>query len=72
MFPIGDDNDHSGLAFVTVSLIALNGLAFLLEINQPTDAHVQAFITAWGVVPREDAPEWICPQRSRIRSGPRC
>ena len=53
MFPIGDDNEHSGLAFVTISLIALNGLSFLLEINQPSDAHVQAFITAWGVVPRE-------------------
>ena len=53
MFPIGDDNEHSGLAFVTIGLIALNGLAFLLEISQPSDAHVQAFITAWGVVPRE-------------------
>jgi membrane associated rhomboid family serine protease len=53
MFPIGDENDHSGIAFVTISVLALNVLAFLFEINRPSEAHVQAFITAWGVVPRE-------------------
>jgi membrane associated rhomboid family serine protease len=52
MLPIGDDNDHAGLAFVTMALIGLNVLAFLVEINRPAEA-VQAFITAWGVVPRE-------------------
>jgi membrane associated rhomboid family serine protease len=53
MFPIGDENEHSGVAFVTIGVIAINVLAFFFEINRPTDAHVQAFITAWGVVPRE-------------------
>jgi len=54
MFPIGDENEQdTGLAYVTLAFIALNVLAFLFEINRPTDAAVQAFITAWGVVPRE-------------------
>jgi rhomboid family protein len=52
MFPIGDENDHAGIAFVTIALILLNVLAFLNEINRPAEA-VQAFIFAWGVVPRE-------------------
>jgi len=54
MFPIGDDNEHSGIAFVTIALIVLNVVAFLNEINRPEQA-VQAFIFAWGVVPREYA-----------------
>ncbi len=54
MFPIGDENERgSGVAFVTMGLIALNVLAFLFEINQPTEAALQSFIEAWGVVPRE-------------------
>lgn len=52
MLPIGDDNDHAGLAWVTMGLIALNGLAFLNEINR-TEGALQAFIFQWGVVPRE-------------------
>lgn len=54
MFPIGDENEQSGVAFVTIALIALNVIAFLVEINRPEDA-VQAFIMSWGVVPREYA-----------------
>jgi membrane associated rhomboid family serine protease len=54
MFPIGDDNEEgAGIAYVSMAFIALNVLAFLLEINRPSDQAVQAFITAWGVVPRE-------------------
>jgi membrane associated rhomboid family serine protease len=54
MFPIGDENEQgSGVAFVTMGLIALNVLAFLFEINQPSEAALQSFIEAWGVVPRE-------------------
>jgi membrane associated rhomboid family serine protease len=54
MFPIGDENtEGSGVAFVSMGLIALNVLAFLLEINQPSEAALQSFIEAWGVVPRE-------------------
>ena len=52
MLPIGDENDHGGIAFVTIALIVLNVIAFLNEINRPEQA-VQAFIFAWGVVPRE-------------------
>jgi len=54
MLPIGDENDHAGLAFVTIALIVMNAVAFLNEINRPEGA-VQAFIFAWGVVPREFA-----------------
>jgi membrane associated rhomboid family serine protease len=52
MLPIGDDNDQAGVAFVTMGLVALNVVAFLVEINRPPDA-LQAFIFTWGVVPRE-------------------
>jgi rhomboid family protein len=54
MFPIGDENEHAGIAVVTIGLIAANVLAFLIEINRPERA-LQAFIFAWGVVPREFA-----------------
>ena len=54
MFPIGDENDKdTGVAFVSISLIALNVLAFFFEISRPSEGALQAFITAWGVVPRE-------------------
>jgi membrane associated rhomboid family serine protease len=64
MFPIGDDNEPDvGVAYVTLGLIALNVLAFFFEINRPEQA-VQAFVTAWGVVPLEystgrDLPPYI-------------
>ncbi len=54
MFPIGDERVQGGPpAFVTFGLIALNVLAFLLELTQPSEAALQSFIQAWGVVPRE-------------------
>jgi membrane associated rhomboid family serine protease len=57
MFPVGDDDSDRGgaIPFVTWGLIALNVLAFLLEINRPSEAALQSFIQAWGVVPREYA-----------------
>jgi len=63
MFPIGDDNEHAGVAFVTIAMIVLNVVAFLIEINRPEQL-VQAFIFSWGVVPREytvgsDLPPYI-------------
>jgi membrane associated rhomboid family serine protease len=54
MFPIGDENvKGSGLAIVTLAIVAANVLAFLFEIGQPSEAALQSFIQAWGVVPRE-------------------
>jgi membrane associated rhomboid family serine protease len=54
MFPIGDDNVQGrGPAFVTYGLIAINVLAFMLELSQPSQGALQSFISAWGVVPRE-------------------
>jgi membrane associated rhomboid family serine protease len=54
MLPIGDDRYQGGPApLVTFGLIALNVLAFFLEINQPSPDALQSFIQAWGVVPRE-------------------
>jgi membrane associated rhomboid family serine protease len=52
VLPIGDENNHAGIAFVTIGVIGLNILAFLNEINRPEQA-LQAFIFSWGVVPRE-------------------
>ena len=54
MFPIGDERVRGGPpAVVMYGLIALNVLAFLVELSQPSDAALQSFIQAWGVVPRE-------------------
>ena len=53
MLPIGDESEPgAGPALVTYALLALNVAAFLLEVSQPANA-LQAFVTAWGVVPRE-------------------
>jgi membrane associated rhomboid family serine protease len=63
MFPIGDENDHSGIAFVSIGLIVINVLAWFLELSQPSPAALQSFIEAWGVVPREySAGQDIAPQ----------
>jgi membrane associated rhomboid family serine protease len=54
MLPIGDDQIRGGPpAFVTLALIAMNVLVFFVELSQPSEAALQAFIEAWGVVPRE-------------------
>jgi membrane associated rhomboid family serine protease len=54
MLPIGDENvKGQGVAFVTISFIALNILAFFIEISQPSEAALQSFVESWGVVPRE-------------------
>ena len=53
MLPIGDEREPgAGPALVTWALLALNVGAFLLEVSRPANA-LQAFVTAWGVVPRE-------------------
>ncbi len=63
MFPIGDENTGGGRApIVTWALIALNMVAFLLEVNRP-EAALQTFIQSWGVVPREyAAAQDLAPQ----------
>jgi membrane associated rhomboid family serine protease len=54
MIPIGDDNITGGPPpLMNWILIAANVAAFLLELSQPSEKALQAFITAWGVVPRE-------------------
>src|SRR5262245_50050306 len=54
MLPIGDENARGGPPpLVNWLFIALNVLAFLLELSQPSSRALQSFITAWGVVPRE-------------------
>jgi membrane associated rhomboid family serine protease len=56
MLPIGDENTGSGPPPLANWLfIALNVLAFLLEMGQSSPRALQSFITAWGVVPREFA-----------------
>src|SRR5687767_807166 len=54
MFAIGDDRVQGGPPpLITLGLIALNVVFFLIELSQPSDAALQSFIQAWGVVPRE-------------------
>jgi membrane associated rhomboid family serine protease len=54
MFPIGDERVQGGPPpMITIGLIALNVLAFFIELAQPSEAALQSFIQAWGVVPRE-------------------
>jgi membrane associated rhomboid family serine protease len=53
MLPIGDDRAHGPAPVITYGLIALNVLAFLVEMTRPSEAALQSFIQAWGVVPRE-------------------
>jgi membrane associated rhomboid family serine protease len=55
MFPIGDDDVHGGgrVPLVTWGLIALNVLAWMLELGQGSERALQSFVEAWGVVPRE-------------------
>jgi membrane associated rhomboid family serine protease len=54
MFPIGDEDvPGGGSRLVTMALIALNVLAFFVELSRPSEGALQSFIQAWGVVPRE-------------------
>jgi membrane associated rhomboid family serine protease len=54
MFPIGDENEQgTGPAYITLAVLAINVLAFFMEISRPSHAALEALITAWGVVPRE-------------------
>jgi membrane associated rhomboid family serine protease len=54
MLPIGDDEGQAqGARIVTMALIAINVLAFFLELSQGSEGALQSFITSWGVVPRE-------------------
>lgn len=53
MIPIGDDNQGGRTPLVTWTLIALNVLAFFMELSQGSEGALQSFVTAWGVVPRE-------------------
>jgi membrane associated rhomboid family serine protease len=53
MIPVGDDQVQGGPPpFVNYVLIALNILAFFLELSRPQGA-LESFIMSWGVVPRE-------------------
>jgi membrane associated rhomboid family serine protease len=62
MFPIGDDDARGGpLPMVTYVLIALNVLAFFLELRRESEAELQTFVQAWGIVPREYAVQRDLP-----------
>lgn len=54
MLPIGDDQVKGGPApLVTLALVAVNVLAFFVELSQPSAGALQSFVQSWGVVPRE-------------------
>ena len=81
MLPIGDDPYRGGSApLVTFALIGLNVLAFFLELNQPSEGALKAFIESWGVGPREysagrdlapgiPAPFWVTLVTSMFLHG---
>jgi membrane associated rhomboid family serine protease len=49
MMPLGDDNSRRmSTPVVTMVLVALNALAFMLELSQ---TNIEAFIRTWGAVP---------------------
>ena len=73
MFPIGDERVQGGPpAFVTFGLIALNVLAFFVELSRPSKAALQSFIQAWGVVRGGTRRYQTSLQRFLYRSGRRC
>jgi membrane associated rhomboid family serine protease len=54
MIPIGDDNTgRVRTPYVTYLLIAINVLAFFLELGQGSEAALQSFFEKWAVVPLE-------------------
>jgi membrane associated rhomboid family serine protease len=55
MMPIGDENQGGPAPLVTWVLIALNVVAFFLELSRGSEGALQTFVTAWGVVPQEYA-----------------
>ena len=80
MLPLGDDREAGPAAVVTWTLLALNVLAFFLELGQETPAALQSFIQAWGVVPKEysagqdlapyiPAPFWVTLATSMFLHG---
>ena len=81
MLPIGDENIRGGRpAILTLLLIALNVLAFVMELTKSSPGALQAFIQAWGMVPREltagqdlpptiPAPIWITALTSMFLHG---
>jgi len=50
MIPLRDVIPSRGTPFVTVTIIALNGLAWIYELTLPGDA-LEPFLRNWGVVP---------------------
>jgi membrane associated rhomboid family serine protease len=54
MFPIGDDDVPGGrVPLVAWGLIAINIIAWLMELGQLAEGSLQSFIMSWGVIPRE-------------------
>lgn len=81
MLPLGDDRYQGGpTPLATLGLVALNVLAFGVELSQPSPEALQSFVQAWGVVPREyaagrdlaptiPAPFWITLLTSMFLHG---
>ncbi len=57
MIPIRDENPALRKPYVTVALIAANVAVFLLQMLQPPEVQ-QAFVYAWGAIPRDVALGW--------------
>jgi membrane associated rhomboid family serine protease len=65
MIPIGDDNTgRLRTPIVTYILIAINVIAFFVELTQPSEAHLQGFFEKWAVVPQEYAQKADLPPQA--------
>jgi membrane associated rhomboid family serine protease len=51
MIPLRDDNPTRTVSFVTVGLIALNVLAFVYELRQPSQEQFEAFFAQFALTP---------------------
>ncbi|MBK6766274.1 MAG: rhomboid family intramembrane serine protease [bacterium] len=57
MIPIRDENPTRTTPFVTIALIAANVIVFALQMLESPEAQ-QAFVFAWGAIPRDIALGW--------------
>jgi membrane associated rhomboid family serine protease len=52
--PIGDDNtDRQRFPYVTMLLVAINVIAFLLELSTEGAGQLEAFVRQWAVIPAD-------------------
>jgi len=73
MIPLGDNTPSRTFPFVNVFFILMNAAAFVHELRFPTPESLEAFITAWAVIPKElfaqTWTEWVTIPTSMFLHG---